>query len=57
VSQKEIGRADFIDDLGYLDVEQKPCNPSNLDQRRFRPSVCLGVDELPAAARPWCDGR
>ena len=29
---------------------RKPCNPSNLDQRRSRPSVCLGVDELPAAA-------
>ncbi len=29
---------------------RKPRNPSNLDQRRSRPSVCLGVDELPAAA-------
>ncbi len=49
MSHKEIGRADFIDDLGYLDLEQKPCRPSNLDQRRFRRSVCLVVDELPAA--------
>jgi len=51
VSHKEIGRADFIDDLGYFDLEEKNlATPQILISEGLAHPVCLGADELPAAA-------
>jgi len=54
VSHKEIGRADFIDDLGYFDLEEKNlATPQILiSEGLAHPYVC-GATSCPQR-RQWC---
>ena len=50
MSHKEIGRADFIDDLGYFDLEEKNLATPQILISEDLAHPYVWVDELPAAA-------